>query len=97
MRKRVAALRSSGKAEVNCCGDEALDPVCCSFHNGLTAHGAGASMTLGWRIAKTCAYMPIGRTYNGVHNILPPELRETLSEGDVLSNDEWNPVVWAGA
>jgi len=30
----------------------------CSFHNGLTIHGAGANMTNGFRRAMTCAYMP---------------------------------------
>ena len=70
-----------------------MQPGDCSFHNGLTAHGAGANMTRGRRIAMTCAYMPIGSTYNGQHNILPPEIRATLSEGDLLDNDDWNPLV----
>ncbi|HEY4323956.1 MAG TPA: phytanoyl-CoA dioxygenase family protein, partial [Mucilaginibacter sp.] len=32
----------------------------CSFHNGLTIHGANANMTSGFRRAMTCAYMPDG-------------------------------------
>ena len=32
----------------------------CSFHNGLTIHGAGANMSSGYRRAMTCAYMPDG-------------------------------------
>ena len=34
----------------------------CSFHNGLTIHGANANMTNGFRRAMTCAYMPEGNT-----------------------------------
>ena len=65
----------------------------CSFHNGLTAHGAGANMTRGRRIAMTCAYMPAGSQYNGQQNILSDDYVSTLKEGDVLENDDWNPVV----
>src|SRR6478735_327008 len=42
----------------------------CSFHNGLTIHGAHANMTAGYRRAMTCAYMPDGSTFNGIANIL---------------------------
>lgn len=78
----------------------AVDPVAvpmqpgdCSFHNGLTAHGAGANMTRRRRIAMTCAYMPDGSTFNGQRNILPSEYFKSLAKGDVLANDDWNPVV----
>ena len=67
----------------------------CSFHNGLTAHGAGANMTRGRRTAMTCAYMPEGATFNGQPNILPPTYIKTLKKGDVLQNDDWNPVVYS--
>lgn len=50
-----------------------MEPGDCSFHNGLTAHGAGANMTRGLRIAMTCAYMPEGSTFNGQQNILPDD------------------------
>ena len=70
-----------------------MQPGDCSFHNGLTAHGAGANMTRGRRIAMTCAYMPVGSTFNGQQNILPKEYFDSLKEGDVLENDEWNPLV----
>jgi ectoine hydroxylase-related dioxygenase (phytanoyl-CoA dioxygenase family) len=70
-----------------------MQPGDCSFHNGLTAHGAGANMTRGRRIAMTCAYMPVGATFNGQQNILPPDYFNSLSVGDVLENNEWNPVV----
>jgi phytanoyl-CoA hydroxylase len=66
----------------------------CGFHNGLTAHGAGPNMTTGWRRAMTCGYMPDGSTFNGTKNILPTEYFERLKVGDVLNNDELNPVVW---
>lgn len=65
----------------------------CSFHNGLCAHGAGANMTRGRRIAMTCAYMPVGSTFNGQRNILPKDYFESLKKDDVLQNDDWNPVV----
>jgi ectoine hydroxylase-related dioxygenase (phytanoyl-CoA dioxygenase family) len=77
-----------------------IDPVCvpmkagdCSFHNGLTAHGAGANMTRKRRIAMTCAYMPVGSTFNGQQNILPTAYFKSLQNGDVLANDDWNPLV----
>jgi ectoine hydroxylase-related dioxygenase (phytanoyl-CoA dioxygenase family) len=78
-----------------------VDPVCvpmkpgdCSFHNGLVAHGAGANMTRGRRIAMTCAYMPEGSTFNGKQNILPKEYFESLKPGDVLESDEQNPLLY---
>lgn len=67
----------------------------CSFHNGLTAHGAGCNMTRGRRIAMTCAYMPIGSTFSGKQNILSDRYFKSLQMGDVLENDEQNPVVWS--
>ncbi len=66
----------------------------CSFHNGLVAHGAGANMTRGHRVAMTCAYMPEGATFNGNRNILSEEMFNSLMEGDVLDNDEQNPPVY---
>jgi ectoine hydroxylase-related dioxygenase (phytanoyl-CoA dioxygenase family) len=64
------------------------------LHNGLTFHGAGANMTPGRRRAVTCAYMPDGATFNGQANVLPPEYLSTLSIGDVLCNEEQNPLVY---
>ncbi len=69
----------------------------CGFHNGLTAHGAGANMTRGTRMAMTCAYMPVGSTFNGNKNILPNDYFKSLKQGDILENDDWNPVVYAKA
>lgn len=81
-----------------------IDPVSvpmkagdCSFHNGLVAHGAGANMTRGRRIAMTCGYMPIGSPFNGQRNILPEDYFNSLKVGDIMVNDDWNPVVWAKA
>jgi len=65
----------------------------CSFHNGLAAHGAGANMTRGRRIAMTCAYMPDGSTFNGQKNILPDSYFNSLKIGDLLKNDQQNPQV----
>ena len=66
----------------------------CSFHNALTAHGAGANMTPGWRRAMTCAYMPDGSTFNGERNVLPLEYYDRLSVGDVLDDDSQNPLIY---
>jgi ectoine hydroxylase-related dioxygenase (phytanoyl-CoA dioxygenase family) len=66
-----------------------------SFHNGLTAHGAGANMTRRRRRAMTCAYMPEGATFNGQKNILPDEYFESLKPGDVLESDRQNPLVFS--
>lgn len=79
----------------------AIDPVACPcpagsavFHNGLTAHGAGANMTNRPRRAMTCAYMPDGSTFNGTRNILPAAYFESLKVGDVLNDDTVNPLIW---
>jgi phytanoyl-CoA hydroxylase len=66
----------------------------CSFHNGLTIHGAHANMTPGFRRAMTCAYMPDGNTYNGQRNILPNDYLKTIKVGDLLNNDEQNPLIY---
>jgi len=66
----------------------------CVFHNGLTAHGAGANMTNGRRRAMTAGYMPEGSTFNGQQNVLPDALFKSYQIGDVLQNDEQNPRVW---
>lgn len=65
------------------------------FHNGLTAHGAGANMTNGQRRAMTCAYMPDGEVFNGVQNVLPQAYFETLKVGDVLNDNAINPLIWS--
>jgi len=66
----------------------------CSFHNGLTVHGANANMTSGFRRAMTCAYMPDGNVFNGEPNILPEKYLENLRIGDPLNNDEQNPLIY---
>jgi phytanoyl-CoA hydroxylase len=78
-----------------------VDPVAapmkagsCSFHNGLTVHGAGANMTRGLRRAMTCAFMPDGETYNGNKNVLPQSYVDTLAVGDVIDNDELVPLIY---
>ncbi|MBK35184.1 MAG: phytanoyl-CoA dioxygenase [Gemmatimonadetes bacterium] len=64
------------------------------WHNGLTAHGAGANMTRHPRRAMTCACMSDGATFNGKQNILPEEYFETLTEGDLLDDETQNPLIW---
>jgi ectoine hydroxylase-related dioxygenase (phytanoyl-CoA dioxygenase family) len=78
-----------------------IEPVACPcpagsavFHNGLTAHGAGANMTNKPRRAMTCAYMPDGATFNGTKNILPDAVFATLAVGDVLDDPAINPLIW---
>lgn len=78
-----------------------IDPVAaelpaggCSFHNGLTVHAAAANMSRFPRRVMTCAFMPDGATFNGRQNVLPDRLVEDLHVGDVLDNDEQNPLVW---
>lgn len=66
----------------------------CSFHNGLTIHGAGANMTNGFRRAMTCAYMPDGATFNGIKNILTDEQVAKLKIGDLLNDDQQNPLIY---
>jgi hypothetical protein len=79
----------------------AIDPVGCPcpagsvvFHNGLTAHGAGANMTNRPRRAMTCAYMPDGSRFNGVQNVLPTDYFTSLKVGDLLNDDVINPKIW---
>ncbi len=64
------------------------------WHNGLTAHGAGANMTILHRRAMTCGFMPDGSTFNGKRNILPEDYFESLKIGDILDNNTQNPLVW---
>jgi ectoine hydroxylase-related dioxygenase (phytanoyl-CoA dioxygenase family) len=66
----------------------------CSFHNGLTIHGAHANMTSGFRRAMTCAFMPDGAVFNGKKNVLPDDYFNSLKIGDVLNNDDQNPLIY---
>jgi phytanoyl-CoA hydroxylase len=66
----------------------------CSFHNGLTIHGAGPNMTNGFRRAMTCAYMPDGATFNGIKNILSDEQVAKLKIGDLLNDEKQNPLIY---
>ena len=66
----------------------------CSFHNGMTIHGAGANMTNRARRAMTCAFMPDGAVFNGQPNILTEEQVARLSIGDPLADDAQNPLVY---
>lgn len=66
----------------------------CSFHNGLTAHAAGPNMTTGTRAAFSIIYMPADATYNGIKNVLPPRLLESLEPGAPLNDPQQNPIVF---
>jgi len=67
----------------------------CSFHNGLTVHGAHANMTPGYRRAMTCGFMPEGSTFNGQWNILTEEQVNRLEVGDVMADDDQNPLLYS--
>ena len=67
----------------------------CSFHNGLTIHGAGANMTNGFRRAMTCAYMPDGAIFNGIKNILSDKQVSKLKIGDLLNDETQNPLIYS--
>lgn len=67
----------------------------CSFHNGLTIHGAHANMTPGFRRAMTCAYMPDGNTFNGIQNILSDDELTRLKIGDPLNNNDLTPLIYS--
>lgn len=67
----------------------------CSFHNGLCIHGAHANMTSGLRRAMTCAFMPDGSTFNGQRNILTEAHFNSLSIGDLMNNEEQNPLIYS--
>ena len=67
----------------------------CTFHNGLTIHGANGNMTTGRRRAMTCAYMPEGSVFNGLQNVLPNAMFNTLKPGDVLNDDSFNPLIYS--
>jgi phytanoyl-CoA hydroxylase len=67
----------------------------CSFHNGLTAHGAGANMTPGRRRAMTAGFMPDGSTFNGKSSIYRPEQLATMAVGDVLDDETQTPLLYS--
>ncbi len=66
----------------------------CSFHNGLTVHGAGANMTPGTRWAMTCIFMPDGSTFNGQKNVLPQSYVDRLNVGDVMDDEDQVPLLY---
>jgi phytanoyl-CoA hydroxylase len=72
----------------------AMPAGACSFHNGMTIHGAGANMTHQARRAMTCAFMPAGAVFNGIQNILTDEQVAALEVGDPLADDAQNPLVY---
>jgi len=66
----------------------------CSFHNGLTAHGAGANMTPHPRRAMSCAFMPDGSVFNGQQNILTDKQIAALEEGQPIQLDDQTPLIY---
>jgi hypothetical protein len=75
-------------------GCAAMKAGSCSFHNGLSIHGAGANMTPYPRRAMTCGFMPDGAKFNGIQNILSDTQFKELSIGDELNDENQNPLVY---
>lgn len=69
----------------------------CTIHNSRTIHGAGANMTPGRRRAMTAAYMPDGVRFNGKRDVrvLGETYAASLVQGDLLDDDDLNPLVFA--
>ena len=67
----------------------------CSFHCGLTIHGANANMTAKPRRAMTCAFMPEGSTFNGNQNILNQDIYQTLKLGQELTLENQTPLIYS--
>lgn len=65
------------------------------YIDGMIAHGAGPNMTLGYRRAMTCAYMPDGARFNGKHNVLSEAYFKSLTIGDALDNEDEVPLLFA--
>jgi len=42
----------------------------------------------------TCTYMPDGEVFNGKKNVLPDAYIQGLKVGDLLENDEFNPLIF---
>ncbi|WP_215223929.1 phytanoyl-CoA dioxygenase family protein [Echinicola shivajiensis] len=68
-----------------------------SFHNGLCIHGAGPNMTPGFRRAMTCAFMPDGAVFNGIQNILTDEIFKRLNIGEVMNDNDQNPLIYSAS
>lgn len=64
------------------------------FIDGMVVHGASANMTLGYRRAMTCAYMPDGARFNGKRNVLSQAYFESLSPGDVIDDPAEVPLIF---
>tara|TARA_B100000029_G_scaffold516847_1_gene636335 strand:- start:10181 stop:10999 length:819 start_codon:yes stop_codon:yes gene_type:complete len=67
----------------------------CSFHNGLMIHAANPNMTPYPRRAFTCAYMPDQSRYNGIPNVLPNKILNTIQINDLLNDESQNPLIYS--
>lgn len=87
----AAHPEAAGLPPVSC----AIPAGGCTFHNARTIHGAGVNMTPGRRRALTAAFMPNGVRFDGTLDLRSQgNYLESLSPGDLLQNDEHNPVVY---
>lgn len=64
------------------------------YLDGMVVHGAGANMTLSYRRAMTCGYMPQGARFNGKRNVLSESYFQSLEIGDVLDNVSELPLLF---
>lgn len=67
----------------------------CTFHNGLTIHGAGPNFTTKTRRAFVICFMPQGSTFNGSRNTYTDEYAQQLKVGQELNDEEVNPLIYA--
>ena len=65
------------------------------YIDGMVVHGAGANMTLGYRRAMTCGYMPQGARFNGKRNVLSETYYQSLAIGDELENNDELPLIYS--
>ena len=80
---------------------EGIEPVAVTakagdaiYIGGMVVHGAGANMTLGYRRAMTCAYMPDGARFNGKRNVLSEAYFNSLIPGDVINDPIEVPTIF---
>ena len=43
----------------------------------------------------TCAFMPDGSTFNGKQNVLSDKMVSQLKVGDLLKNENQNPLIYS--
>lgn len=62
------------------------------IHSSTVVHGAGPNMTSRPRRAYACSFMPDGTAFGGRQSVLSDEYFGRLAVGDLLTDDEQNPL-----